>query len=287
MVRFTVLWTLLAVLVVVAERIVFGVSFSPLSGTTTFTIWFLGEAAVYFLSGFKAIKDWERRPVLFFGRYVRTAGPGLVWIEPLFHTVLEPYSIQDRVEEIKIENVQTHDNVRLHIITVLTTQINPEQIRNAVVEVQDVVKAVRMRAETSTTEAAAQVGLDHILEKRVEFLDNVRNRLQMKIAGWGVQVKALEIRDLRIADTQIEQSIAMKARAKKEAEAELTRAEMQKRIAEQLKEAADEYDEAAWKLKGLETLVELARSANNNTVLIPAAVLEALAGITRDAVSLP
>lgn len=58
------------------------------------------------------------------------------------------------------------------------------------------------------------------------------------MSQWGVLVYAVEIKDLKVADPDIERSIAMKARAVKEAEAELKRAEMQVEIARQLKEAA-------------------------------------------------
>jgi hypothetical protein len=46
----------------------------------------------------------------------------------------------------------------------------------------------------------------------------------------GLTVRAVELKDFRVADESIARSIAMKARAMKEAQAELARAEMQAEI---------------------------------------------------------
>jgi hypothetical protein len=66
----------------------------------------------------------------------------------------------------------------------------------------------------------------------------------------------------------------MKARAMKEAQAELARAEMQAEIVGRLNKAAADLQPAGWRLKTLEVLVELTRSAQNNTILIPANLIE-------------
>lgn len=251
------------------------IKYSPL----TLFPFFIGLAVIYVLSGINIVKEWERRPVLLFGKYAKTAGPGFDWIEPAIHTILDDVLVQDVVEELKVENVQTHDNVRVNIIGVLTTRIHPDNVKKYIVEVADASSAVSERANAAVTEVVGRHQLDHILDQRQEFSEEIRKALQVKVQGWGIEVKAVEIKDFKIADTDIEKSIAMKARAVKEAEAELKRAEMQKQIAEQLKEAAHTYDMAAWRLKGLETLIELCRSAQNNTVLIPTELLGVLANL--------
>jgi hypothetical protein len=90
----------------------------------------------------------------------------------------------------------------------------------------------------------------------------------------GLTVRAVELKDFRVADESIARSIAMKARAMKEAQAELARAEMQAEIVGRLNKAAEDLQPAGWRLKTLEVLVELTRSAQNNTILIPANLAE-------------
>ena len=242
-------------------------------------VFLLGEAVIYGLSGINIINEWERRPVLLFGKYAKTAGPGFDWVEPVFHTVMPDVSVQDVTEELQVNNVQTHDNVRLNILGVLTTRTDPTNVKKLVVEVKGAAEAKRQRANAAVTEVVGRHQLDQILDKREEFSEKIRVALQEKVQLWGIDVKAVEVKDLRVADTEIEKSIAMKARAEKEGQAELRRAEFQMQIALKLKEAAHAYDDAAWKLKGLETLIELCRSAQNNTVLIPSELLGTLSNV--------
>ncbi len=240
----------------------------------------IGVVALYALSGINIIKEWMRRPVLLFGKYNRTAGPGFCWIEPAFHSVMSDVSVQDVTQELHVENVQTHDNVRLNIFGVLTTRIHPDNVRSYVVEVKDAERATTQRANTAVTEIVGRYTLDRILNERDTFSVQVQEALRSKVQVWGIDVKAVEIKDLKVADPDIERSIAMKAKAIKEAEAELKRAEMQAEIATQLQIAAQNYDESAWRLKGLEVLIEMSRSAQNNTIMIPTDLLSSLAKIS-------
>jgi len=240
---------------------------------------FLILGGMYFVKGINIIPEWIRRPVLLFGRYDRTAGPGFVWIDPIFHKVLDDVPIQDVVNKIRVENVPTSDNVRLQVELAATTRISPDKVKDLIVNVKNPSDALLQRALTSVTETVGQDSLDYIVSKKIEFSESVKISLQKKVLSWGIEVKAVEISELKIADENIERATAMKARAAKEAEAELTRAEMQVTIAEHLKKAAGTYDEQAWTLKGLETLVELCRSAQNNTILIPTDLLQGIAKV--------
>ena len=71
----------------------------------------LGLALFYLLGGINVVREWERRPIMLFGRYVRTIGPGLDWVDPIFHRPLDDVAVRDVVNELRIGGVQTHDNV--------------------------------------------------------------------------------------------------------------------------------------------------------------------------------
>jgi regulator of protease activity HflC (stomatin/prohibitin superfamily) len=281
-------WLLGVVLTALYAMSLFGAGLLglTLSGVMSTVAWILGLAIAYVVSGINIVNEWDRRPVLLFGRYVRTIGPGLCWVDPAFHRVLDDISVQDMISDLKVENVQTMDNVRLNIICVLTTRINSENVRKFVVEVHDGWQATTDRAIASVTEAVGLHDLDQILHNRLEFSEKVKEALQKKVQNWGLEVLAVEIKDFKIADADIERAIAMEAKALKEAEAELKRSEMQLKIAEQLKAAAEVYDEETWRLKGFETLIELTRSAENNTVLIPTSVIDVLARAGGDSAKL-
>ncbi|HEV3076098.1 MAG TPA: SPFH domain-containing protein [Thermoanaerobaculia bacterium] len=239
----------------------------------------LGLAILYLLGGINVVREWERRPIMLLGRYVRTIGPGLEWVDPIFHRGLDDVSVRDVVNELRIGGVQTHDNVPISFNLIMTTRVGEDRVKDFVVQVASGYEATRQRALASVTEIVGNHELDAILHDRGKFYAEVRDSLQTKVAGWGVIVKAVELKDLQITDEQIQQAIAMKARAGKEADAELVRAAMQLHIAGKLVEAAAALTPDAWRLKELEVLVELTRSAQNNTILIPTTLLKGLEDI--------
>lgn len=237
----------------------------------------------YFIAGINIINEWERRPVLLFGRYMETAGPGLRFIEPLFHTTMGDYSVQDRTVEVEVGAVQTKDNVNISLIGVLTYRIDPAKVKEAVVEVEDVDDSLLERALATLVDQAGKADLDHVLSERDQFSTDLVAKLKGRVATWGLDIKAFEIKEVEINDEAVEQAIAMKARAEKEGAAELVRAGYQQRVAEALNKAAGTYDDKGRWLKGMEVLVELSRSAQNNTIVIPSDLTGMLAGLASTA----
>lgn len=201
------------------------------------------------------------------------------WIEPLLNRALAAVTIQDQSRQLKFENVLTHDNVRLILIVNLVERIPEEGVRAFIIEVEDPTRALVARANSAVAEAVASQPLDTILSDRAGVSRAIQALLVGEVAHWGYEIRAIEIVDLKVADEEIERAMALRARAEKEAQAELQRAKMQVEIAQHLKDAAAVMDDSAWRLKGLETLTELTRSAQNNTVLVPTELLGALTAL--------
>jgi regulator of protease activity HflC (stomatin/prohibitin superfamily) len=240
------------------------------------TIYFLVAACLWYAAGWvNTIKEWKRRPVMLFGRYKYTAGPGLTFIEPLFYTTLTDVTVQEVTKMVSAKGVQTKDNVSVGLTAVLTYRINPAKVRDAVVEVSNVEQAIMNRALAVLTDVPATMDLDGLLEHREQLGTKLVEKLAGRLKGWGVEVIAYELQAFKINDVQIEQAIAMRARAQKEAEAELARANMQEQIAGSLNKAAATLTPEGWRLKGIETFLEAVRG-QNNTILIPASLAEGL-----------
>jgi regulator of protease activity HflC (stomatin/prohibitin superfamily) len=238
-------------------------------GSVSITLYLLVLAVWYGLNWINMVNEWERRPVMRFGRYISTAGPGLVFVEPLIHTVLKDVPVQDIVAVVPLEHVQTKDNVGVSLVGLLTYRIDPVNVRKAVVEVADINTAIMQRGISTLTDEVGKSELTHLLDDRDKFCGIIKETLTKRVESWGAKVQAFELKSFKITDSAIENAIAMKAKAQKEGEAELTRAEMQTRIAEALNKAAATYNEQGWRLKSIETLIELCRSAQNNTILLP------------------
>lgn len=240
--------------------------------------------AFYLSSGLHVTNQWERKPMKRWGKYFRTLEPGITWAEPFSSKIIETVEVNDQVDNVygelglkQLPTMQTHDNVPVAFTVILTWRVI--DAAKFVLEVQDGQHAVYSRCATLISEQVSRTELDQILHDRTGLCSKTKDALQDATSTYGVQINAIELKDVTITDTGIQEAIALKARATKEGEAELKRASMQSAIAEQLKEAASVYDADAWKLKGFETLLELCRSAENNTIMIPTDLVSSLAGV--------
>lgn len=241
-----------------------------------FIVLVMGLAVAYLISGVNIINEWDRRGVMRLGKYVRTAGPGFAWIDPVLHKTLTDRTIRDTVKKIEIEHLQTHDNVPIALKMVLTWKHS--DVKASIVNVLYSESALEERAFAAVTHAVGECQLDELMHKRGALQGQIATTLQAAVSGWGMDIIAVQVKDLQITDEAIGEAISMKARASKEADAELVRAKMQLQIAEHLNAAAKEYTADGKWLKGLETITELTRSAENNTVLVPTSMIEMLSG---------
>jgi regulator of protease activity HflC (stomatin/prohibitin superfamily) len=231
------------------------------------------------LNGINVVRQWERRPTLFLGgTYWRTKGPGLCFIEPITVTSLYDVPVQDVVDKFTAPKVQTRNNVSLDIDGVITWCVDERYVKDAVVNVQNVREAVLERTIAIMSDTVGTKDLDDLLHSRKSFADVVLDVVKERLGTWGVNIKSLELKGLKINDPGIEAAIAMNAKADQEGKAELTKAGYQKMVATALNEAAREYDAGGRWLKKIEMLGEISRNPSN-TIVLPSEVLDALAGV--------
>ena len=252
---------------------------------------FFLTVVLYGLAGINVIKQWLRRPVLFFGgKYSGTYGPGIVWIEPISLWPLRfDVPVQDIVTPLKLEAVRTKDDVPLYIEAIVTTRVDEAHVRDYVVEVDDPEVATPQRAKAALRESIGSftlfevqhgVGADN--EDGVQtddgntFAQKALRSIRAKVKPWGMQVSAIEIVDLKIMDEEMAAAIAQKPIATAEAAAQLVRAKAQLEIARALNDAAAVLTPGAFSLKQLDTLLVMAESGKNNTVILPSPVGNAL-----------
>lgn len=233
----------------------------------------------YILAGLNVVTEWMRRPLLRFGRYNRTLGPGITWAEPFTNRPLDDVPINEEVWELQVKHIQTHDNVPITISLILTSKIDENNVRKYVTAVLDGDEAIEQRTLAVVSECVSGLELDQILHDRETLHDKLIRLLNSRTSHWGILIVAIEFKDISITDESIQNAIALKARAVKEGEAEIARAEVQFRIAEELNKAAAEYTEMGRWMKGTEVLLEMCRSAENNTILVPTDMVEGLARI--------
>ena len=228
------------------------------------------------INGVNVVKQWNRRPTLLLGgTYWKTKGPGLCFIPPIAITSLRDVPVQDVVDKFTAPRVQTRNNVSIDIDGVITWCVDEKHVRDAVVNVQNVSVAVLERVIAIMSDTVGTKDLDELLHSRKAFADSVLGVVKERLGSWGVNIKSLELKGLKINDPGIEAAIALNAKAEQEGKAELTKAGYQQKVAVALNEAAAKYDDGGRWLKQMEMLGEMSRNPSN-TMFIPTSVLDAL-----------
>ncbi|MFX0064953.1 MAG: SPFH domain-containing protein, partial [Candidatus Hermodarchaeota archaeon] len=89
---------------------------------------------IFWVSGLRILKEWERAPVLRLGRYTTLKGPGLVWIMPFFERIPQVMTLRLQTFAIRSESTLTKDNIPTTVDAVLYFRVvDPEK---AVLEVE-------------------------------------------------------------------------------------------------------------------------------------------------------
>ncbi len=120
--------------------------------------------ALFFLSGIRVLREWERMPILRLGRYVGLRGPGLVYLIPLIDRV--PIKISTRLDTIQFrtESTLTKDNVPVNVDSVM--YMKPVDLEKAVLQVENYYQATQLAAQTTLREVIGKVSLNELLAER-------------------------------------------------------------------------------------------------------------------------
>ena len=110
--------------------------------------------ALFFISGIRILKEWERMPVLRLGRYVGLRGPGLAYLIPLIDR--SPIRISTRLDTIQFrtESTLTKDNVPVNVDSVM--YMKPIDLEKAILQVENYYQATQLGSTNHTARSHRQ-----------------------------------------------------------------------------------------------------------------------------------
>ncbi|MCL4430008.1 MAG: SPFH domain-containing protein [Chloroflexi bacterium] len=231
--------------------------------------------ALFFLSGIRVLKEWERMPVLRLGRYVGLRGPGLVYLVPLIDRA--PIRISTRLGTIQFrtESTLTKDNVPVNVDSVL--YMKPVDLEKAVLQVENYYQATQLASQTTLREVIGKVSLNELLAEREKVGAHLREIIDEKTESWGIKATAVEVRDV-IIPGNLQDAMSRQAQAERERIARVTLATAEFEASAKMIEAAKMYEssEQGLRLRWMNILYELGQQAGTNTImLVPASMPEA------------
>lgn len=249
------------------------------------SIFFLILAVVLFFMSVKVVNEYDRGVIFFLGRCTGVRGPGLIILIPILER-MQQVALRTVTMGIPTQKIITKDNVSIDIAAVAYYHvIDPKK---SVIAIENVYDAVNQISQTTVRNVVGQFVLDQLLSKTAEINMQIKNVIDAHTEPWGVQVTAVEIKDITLPDN-MQRAMAKEAEAERERRAKIVAAEGEFQAAQKLGEAADLISQhpVALQLRTLQTMAEISVE-KNSTIIFPAqfmsTVQEAIKVIREDAV---
>jgi len=222
------------------------------------------------VSGIRVIKEYERAVVFFLGKQKDIRGPGLIYLVPIFEKMVK-VSFRTITMGIPSQKIITKDNVSIDIAAVAYYHIvDPKK---AVIAIEDVFSAVNQISQTTVRNVVGQFQLDQLLSQTSDINNQIKNVIDNHTEPWGVQVTAVEIKDIVLPDN-MQRAMAKEAEAERERRAKIVAAQGEFQAAEKLGQAADliAAHPVALQLRTLQTMAEISVE-KNSTIIFPAQMM--------------
>lgn len=243
----------------------------------------LAFIVILFFLSVRIVQEYERGVIFFLGRVTGVRGPGLILLIPVLEQMTKT-SLRTITMDIPSQKIITKDNVSIDIAAVAYYHVvDPKK---SIVSVENVYFAVNQISQTTVRNVVGQFTLDEVLANTAKINTQIKNVIDEHTEPWGVQVTAVEIKDITLPDN-MQRAMAKEAEAERERRAKIVAAEGEFQAAVKLGEAADiiSAHPVALQLRTLQTMAEISVE-KNSTIIFPAqfmtTVQEAIKAIVYD-----
>jgi regulator of protease activity HflC (stomatin/prohibitin superfamily) len=222
----------------------------------------------------KIANQWERAVVLRLGKLSAVRGPGLFVLAPFVETVAAWIDQRIQTTEFNAEQALTRDTVPVNVDAIVFWQVrDPERAALAIADYREGIARV---AQTSLREMIGASPLSALLAERRRADEELRLEIARKTVDWGVDVRSVEIRDVRIP-SGLQDAMSRQAQAEREKAARLILGAAESEIAQKFLDAADTYarNPAALQLRAMNIIYEVTKE-RGTTVLIPSALVDSM-----------
>ena len=222
--------------------------------------------AIYLLSGFRIIYQYERGVKFSLGSFKRIYPPGLAYAFPAFQSI-KKVDLRVNTLDIPRQEVITKDNVSCAINAVIFYRV--VQADKAVIEISNYNYAINQLAQSSLRNVVGTAELDTVLAQRDQLGESIRKFVDEFTMPWGIHVLSVELKDVELKE-DMKRSMAAQAEAERDRRARITLAEGEAMAADKLLEAAKtiEKSPAALQIRLYQAMVRIGEE-NNSVVVLP------------------
>ncbi|MBE1292637.1 MAG: SPFH/Band 7/PHB domain protein [Shimia sp.] len=260
---------------------------------------------VVVLKGVRIVPQSEKHVVERFGRLHSVLGPGINFVVPFLDVVRHQISILERQLPNATQDAITKDNVLVQIDTSVFYRIlEPEK---TVYRIRDVDGAIATTVAGIVRAEIGKMDLDEVQSNRASLISSIQTSVETAVDDWGIEVTRAEILDVNL-DQATRDAMLQQLNAERARRAQVTEAEGQKRavelqadaelyaaeqtakarrieaeaeayatgvVAEAIKNNGIEAAQYQVALKQVESLNALGQGDGKQTIVLPAAALEA------------
>ncbi len=242
---------------------------------------------IYVFTSLKVVKQWEEMLVFTFGRFSAQKPPGIHLVWGLFQRAI---IIDKRITttEFKTEGTLSRDKVPVTLLAVLFWRV--ADVKRAAIEVQDYRATIDLACQTTLRDIVSRSDLEQLLSDQRRLDEEIAAQIRERASSWGIEVHNVEIRDLEIPPS-LQDVLSRRAQANAEKEARRIYGEAEVIAAEEFLKAARLYEGSpvAFRLRGLNVLLEAVKSDQNTLLFLPTELtdmLQTFRGLKADSASL-
>lgn len=217
------------------------------------------------VSSVRILREYQRGVVFQLGRFWRVKGPGIVLVIPGLQQMVR-VDLRVVTMDVEPQDVISRDNVSVKVNAVIFFRVVDP--KNAIIEVQDFLRATSELAQTTLRVVLGKHELDEMLAERERLNIDVQEILDAQTDAWGIKVTNVEIKHIDLNESMV-RAIARQAEAERERRAKVIHANGEKEAAAALLEAARmlSAQPEAMQLRYLQTMTQVAGDRASTVVL--------------------
>ncbi|MHA1205180.1 MAG: SPFH domain-containing protein [Candidatus Heimdallarchaeaceae archaeon] len=217
---------------------------------------------LFFISGLKLAYEYERIVVFRLGKYVRTIGPGLVYVIPILEKGVK-VDLRIITQDIPRQEVMTKDNIP--VLTNAVVYFKVERPEDAVIKIANYRYAVQQYTQAALRDTIGTMELDQVLTERDQIAADIKKIVDKETSEWGVDIEAIKMQEIELP-AEMKRAFAIQAEAERDKRAVIIKAE-------------GEFI-AAKKLRTLQTIRDIAQDPSEKVVIfMPGGLTEEITDI--------
>ncbi len=228
-------------------------------------VFVLFVVACLLLGGIKVIREYERLVIFRLGKYVRTIGPGVVYVTPIIESS-EKVDLRIVTADIPRQEVITRDNIPVLANTVVYySVIRPE---DAIIKIENYAYAVRQYTQAALRDVTGTMDLDSVLGEREKIAADIRKIVDNETNEWGIDIKSIKIQEIELP-AEMKRAMAKQAEAEREKRAAIIASEGEIKAAKNLSDAAAlmASEPGALQIRTLQTIRDISQDPSEKIVI--------------------